>query len=103
MYKFIENNLVKKERSIDNIFNKFIDEPFNPIICWKLGVEYEDNNQKAAAIQYYLRCAENTEDNFFASEEVGLYAAFSNSCTKPARLTSSKNSATIASSDRSRT
>jgi len=66
--KFIENNLVKKERIIDYNLNRFVENPFDPIISWKLAVEYEDNNQKAAAIQFYLRCVENTEDKFFASE-----------------------------------
>ena len=47
---------------------EFIDKPDNDILNYNLAVLYDNENQKAAAFSYYLRCAEFTNDRVLASE-----------------------------------
>ena len=59
--KFLFPNPIKVEQKFNNL-QKFIDDPNNPITNFWLGVDYHNQGQTAAAVSYYLRAAERTED-----------------------------------------
>lgn len=44
------------------MLNDFINAPFDPITNFNLALEYETNNQTAAAASFYLRSAEKTNN-----------------------------------------
>ena len=50
--------------------NRLVYSPYNDSINFELGYLYENEKQYAAAVSYYLRSAEFTEDNVFASESL---------------------------------
>ena len=64
---FINQNNYKK-----TLFNKYlialINEPYNDMNNFNLGYEYEDIEQTAAALSYYLRCAEFTKNKDLSYE-----------------------------------
>ena len=53
---------------IEEYLAQLIKDPENDHINFELAFAYEKEKQYAAAISYYLRCAEYTSNNTFASE-----------------------------------
>ena len=64
---FINQNNYK-----ENLFNKYlialINEPYNDMNNFNLAYEYEDIEQTASALSYYLRCAEFTKNKDLSYE-----------------------------------
>jgi tetratricopeptide (TPR) repeat protein len=54
--------------SVEKYLIKFVNNPYNDEINYELAYAYECEEQYAAAVSYYLRCAEFTEDNVIAAE-----------------------------------
>ena len=50
------------ENKLQPYIDKYISDPTNPDSNYWLAYEYEKIGQNAAALSYYLRCAEFTED-----------------------------------------
>ena len=50
------------ENKLQPFIEKYVDNPNNPDSNYWLGYEYEKIGQNAAALSYYLRCAEISED-----------------------------------------
>ena len=53
---------------IKNQIYKYVDNPLSPEINFNTGLHYESIGQTAAALSFYLRCAELTEDQSLAYE-----------------------------------
>ena len=49
---------------------KYVNNPMDPSINFDLGLEYENIGQTAAALSFYLRCAELTDDKTVAYESI---------------------------------
>jgi FkbM family methyltransferase len=53
---------------IEKSLGELINNPYNDNINFNLGYAYEEEKQYAAAVSYYLRCAEYTNENILSSE-----------------------------------
>jgi SAM-dependent methyltransferase len=60
MSKFYTNFL--NINTYSNLLIQFIDEPENALLNFYLGLEYQNNGQTAAAVSFYLRAAERTNE-----------------------------------------
>ena len=71
-YMFINQNNYSYNNSNSNNINKYlykyINEPYNDMNNFNLAYEYDNINQTAAALSYYLRCAEFTKNKDLAYE-----------------------------------
>jgi beta-1,4-mannosyl-glycoprotein beta-1,4-N-acetylglucosaminyltransferase len=59
--KFLFPNLEKPNQTFIKLHD-FLNDPNNPITNFWLGYEYDTKGQTAAAVSYYLRAAERTDD-----------------------------------------
>jgi len=59
-----------KNYKLEEKLNKYISEPRNPDYNFGLACEYFDIKQYAAALSYYLRCAEISKDSDFVYESL---------------------------------
>ena len=53
---------------LESLLNEYIMDTENPILNYKMGLEYEKIGQTAAAISYLLRAAERTKDKLLSYE-----------------------------------
>jgi tetratricopeptide (TPR) repeat protein len=53
---------------LDAILNEYVFDTENPILNYKLGLEYEKIGQTASAVSYFLRAAERTDDVLLSYE-----------------------------------
>lgn len=59
--KFLFSTVTIEEKFYN--LHKFINDPNNPLTNFWLGYEYDTKGQTAAAVSYYLRAAERTDDS----------------------------------------
>ena len=59
------------ESKLQPFIDKYISDPNNPDTNYWLAYEYEKIGQNAAALSYYLRCAEISEDKNLVYEFAG--------------------------------
>ena len=59
--------MVSQKQLQEQIY-KYIDAPLNPGVNFDTGLYYESLGQTAAALSFYLRCAELTDDDLLAYE-----------------------------------
>ena len=57
------------EKEIQPLLEKYINEPSNPETNFWLTWEYDKIGQNAAALSYYLRCAELSDDEDLKFQE----------------------------------
>ena len=48
----------------------FVNDPYNPELCFKIGTEYYESKQYASAFTYFQRCAEYSKDSHLVSESL---------------------------------
>jgi tetratricopeptide (TPR) repeat protein len=53
---------------LNDLLNEYIFDCENPILNYKLGLEYEKLGQTASAVSYFLRVVERTDDDLMAYE-----------------------------------
>jgi hypothetical protein len=67
--KTIESLLdVNDKTELEVLLTKYALDPENPEHNFNLGIWYEDARHNSAALSYFLRCAERTEDDLLAYE-----------------------------------
>jgi len=66
--RFYINQNNYKEKLLNEYLITLINEPYNDINNFNLGYEYEDIDQTASALSYYLRCAEFTKNKDLSYE-----------------------------------
>ena len=59
--------MVTQEQLKEQIY-RYVDAPLNPGVNFDTGLYYEAIGQTAAALSFFLRCAELTEDDLLAYE-----------------------------------
>jgi hypothetical protein len=55
-------------KELNIALNAYVFDPENPELNWNLAIIYDRMDQTAAAISFYLRCAERTEDKNLSYE-----------------------------------
>jgi tetratricopeptide (TPR) repeat protein len=69
--KTIESLLdVNDKTELEVLLTKYALDPENPEHNFNLGIWYEDARHNSAALSYFLRCAERTEDDLLAYESL---------------------------------
>lgn len=56
------------QTNLQYLLEKYVQDPTNPENNWGIGLEYFNLGQTAAAVSFFLRCAERTEDIFLQYE-----------------------------------
>lgn len=73
--QFINKVVSTKVIGIDNILKKFVNKPNDPENNFSLALYYDNIDQTATAVSYYLRTAERTSDDFLKYECLLLASA----------------------------
>jgi hypothetical protein len=63
-----KEDVIDQNRDIDYLLNEYALDTENPIKNFNLGLWYEKERHNSAALSYFLRCAERTDDENLAYE-----------------------------------